>query len=181
MNITKEALQRFEETATYYIHEVERFNLEQLKLKPSENEWSIGQMVQHLINSALHMQLRNIDQCLVPNQDPLASHVGKTEDGAAIFAQGSFPPIRIQVPPSAQYTPEQPESKEQLIQGLHTVIQRMREIEPSLEKASNQNTVSHPRFGGLCAEEWFLLIEMHYRHHLLQLKRLNNELFRKVL
>ncbi|WP_340395701.1 DinB family protein [Paenibacillus sp. FSL E2-0177] len=173
---TKEVLQRFEETATYYIQELERFNLEQLKQKPSENAWSIGQMFQHLINSALYMQLRNIDQCLVLDQDPLVAHVGKTEDGAAIFAQGSIPPIRIQVPPSAQYTPEQPESKEQLIQGLRTVIQRMREIEPSLEKASKQNTVSHPRFGGLCAEEWFLLIEMHYRHHLLQLERLNKEL-----
>lgn len=181
MITTKEALQRFEETATYYIQELERFNLEQLKQKPSENEWSIGQMVQHLINSALYMQLRNIDQCLVLSQDPLVSHVGKTEDGAAIFAQGSFPPIRIQVPPSAQYTPEQPESKEQLIQGLHTVIQRMREIEPSLEKSFKLNTVPHPRFGGLCAEEWFLLIEMHYRHHLLQLERLNKELFRKVM
>lgn len=37
MITTKEVLQRFEETATYYIQELERFNLEQLKQKPSEN------------------------------------------------------------------------------------------------------------------------------------------------
>ncbi|ASA26547.1 DinB family protein [Paenibacillus donghaensis] len=175
---TKEVLQRFEETATHYIHELNHFNMEQLKQQPSENEWSIGQMVQHLINSALYMQLRNADQCLMPSQDALVSPAGKTEAGAAIFAEGSFPPIRIQVPPSPQYTPEQPESKEQLIQGLHTVIQRMQEIEPTLDKASKQNTVSHPRFGGLCAEEWFLLVEMHYRHHLLQLGRLTEGLVR---
>ncbi|NQX61767.1 DinB family protein [Paenibacillus qinlingensis] len=172
MSITKEALQRFEETAAHYIHELDKFSLEQLKQKPSDNEWSIGQMVQHLISSALYMQLRNVDQCLMASQDPSVSREEKTVDGGAVFAQGSFPPIRIHVPPSAQYTPEQPESKEQLIQGLHTVIQRMQEIEPTLDKASKQNTVSHPRFGGLCAEEWFLLVEMHYRHHLLQLGRL---------
>lgn len=179
MITTKEALQRFEETATHYIHELDQFNLEQLKQKPSDNEWSIGQMVQHLISSALYMQLRNMDQCLVQNQNRLVSPTEKTEDGAAVFAQGSFPPIRIQVPPSAQYTPEQPESKEQLIRGLRTVIQRMKEIEPALEKASKQNTVSHPRLGGLCAEEWFLLVEMHYRHHLLQLDRLKQGLVLK--
>lgn len=171
MSTTKEALQRFEETALHYIHELDSFSLDQLQQKPSDNEWSIGQMIQHLINSALHMHLRNMDQCLVP-QDLQGSPAGKTETGAAAFAQGSFPPIRIQVPPSPQYTPKQPESKEQLIQGLHAVIQRMKEAEPTLEKASKQNTVSHPSFGGLNAEEWFLLVEMHYRHHLLQLDRL---------
>lgn len=56
----------------------------------------------------------------------------------------------------------------------------MRGIEPTLEKASKQSVVSHPRFGGLCAEEWFLLVEMHYRHHLLQLDRLKQGLVRKA-
>lgn len=180
MITTKEALQRFEETATHYIHELDQFNMEQLKEKPSDNEWSIGQMVQHLISSALYMQLRNIDQCLMPSQDSLVPRTEKTEVGAAVFAQGSFPPIRIHVPPSPQYTPEQPESKEQLIQGLHTVIQRMKDIEPTLEKVSKENTVPHPSFGGLYAEEWFLLVEMHYRHHLLQLDRLKQGLVREA-
>lgn len=57
----------------------------------------------------------------------------------------------------------------------------MKEIEPALEKMSKQNTVSHPRFGGLCAEEWFLLVEMHYRHHLLQLDRLKKDCCGKLL
>lgn len=100
MVTTKEVLQRFEETVAHYIHELDLFSMEQLKQKPSDNDWSIGQMVQHLINSALYMQLRNVDQCLVPSEDSLVSQAGKTEAGAAIFAEGSFPPIRVQVPPS---------------------------------------------------------------------------------
>lgn len=172
---TKKALQACEETVFYYIHQLDTFSLEQLKQKPSDNEWSIGQMIQHLINSALHMQLPNVEQCLAANNSAL-SLTEKTKNGVAVFAQGSFPPIRIQVPPSPQYTPVQPESKQQLIQGLHTVIQRMKEIEPLLENASLQNTMPHPSFGGLCAEEWFQLIEMHFRHHLLQLERLKEAL-----
>ncbi|MGO4546354.1 DinB family protein [Paenibacillus sp. 2TAB23] len=174
MITTKEALHRFEETVTHYMHELDQLSLNQLKQKPSGNEWSIGQMVQHLINSALNMHLRNIDQCLVQSQESQVSFAGKTETGTALFARGSFPPVRIKVPPSAQYSPEQPESKEELIQGLYTVIQRMKEIGPTLERASKQITVPHPSFGGLCAEEWYLLIEMHYRHHLLQLDRLKS-------
>ncbi len=169
---TTEALQRFEETANHYIQELDGFSIEQLQRKPAEDEWSLGQMYQHLINSALYMQLRNIEQCLAPSEDSAAPIAVKTKEGTAIFDQGGFPPIRVHVPPSPQYTPGQPESKEQLIQGLYTVIDRMKEILPQIEKGTMQNTVPHPRFGPLNAQEWFLLIEMHYRHHLLQMDRL---------
>ncbi|NOU94691.1 DinB family protein [Paenibacillus sp. LMG 31456] len=173
---TTEALQRFEEIANHYIHELDHFSMDQLKRQPSENEWSLGQMYQHLINSALYMQLRNIDHCMESRGDSVATAAEITREVAAMFDQGSFPPVRIQVPPSPQYTPKQPESKELLIQGLNTVIRQMKQIEPTLEKASLQNTVSHPRFGALHAKQWFLLVEMHYRHHLLQMDRLKKAL-----
>lgn len=38
MSTTKEALQRFEETAIHYIHELNQFSLDQLKQKPSDDE-----------------------------------------------------------------------------------------------------------------------------------------------
>ncbi|MEH7308577.1 DinB family protein [Neobacillus drentensis] len=177
---TMEALQRFKVLAFHYLGELDNFSMEQLKRQPSEDEWSIGQMYQHLINSALYMHLRNIEHCIMQGKNAMVSPTEKTREGAAIFEQNGFPPIRIKVPHSPQYTPEQPESKEQLIQGLNTVIHRMEETEPKLEKAPKQNTVSHPRFGALHAKEWFLLIEMHFRHHLLQLDRLKKDLERNV-
>jgi hypothetical protein len=173
---TTETLQRFEETTNHYLQELNGFSMEQLKRQPSENEWSIGQMYQHLINTALYMHLRNVDHCMTQSEDSVISKGGKTEAGQAVFDQGGFPPVRIQVPPSPQYTPVQPESKDQLVQGLNAVVQQMKEIEPKIEKAPLHNTVSHPRFGALNAKEWFMLIEMHYRHHLLQKERLKKEL-----
>ncbi|OBZ10267.1 DinB family protein [Bacillus sp. FJAT-26390] len=172
MNAT-EALRRFEENVSEYLHELEGFSMEQLKHQPSEDEWSLGQMYQHLINSALYMQLPNIERITMAEmEDAIPSTGEKTKEGKAIFELGSFPPIRIQVPPSPQYTPKQPESKEQLIQGLSTVVHRMKEVLPTLETADKQSAVAHPRFGMLNANEWFLLIEMHYRHHRLQMNRL---------
>lgn len=61
------------------------------------------------------------------------------------------------------------------------MLHQMKEMEPTLEKASIQNTVSHPRFGALHAKEWFLLVEMHYRHHLLQMDRLKKGLESNVI
>ncbi|WP_226002306.1 DinB family protein [Paenibacillus sp. BJ-4] len=167
---TTETLQRFEETVQHYLHELDGFSLEQLQYTPQEGEWSLGQMYLHLVNSALHMQLKNIELCLKPNGEMGA----KTEAGTAVFDLGGFPPVRIQVPPSPQYTPPQPTSKEDIVEGLQAVVRQMREVEPVLRKSSEGCTIAHPRFGALNAREWFMLIEMHYRHHLLQKERLKH-------
>lgn len=180
---TKETLRRFEDTVNDYIQELEGISLEQLLWKPAEAEWSLGEMHMHLIRSAQFMHLRNAAQCLAPDGDPADAPAGKTEQGEALFKAGGFPPARIQVPPSPQYTPPQPDSKEQIVDGLRDTVRRMTEIEPMVAAAfdpSSQDaarqpvhpTVAHPRLGGLNALEWFRLIEMHYRHHLLQKQRL---------
>ncbi|MEK0315018.1 DinB family protein [Cohnella sp. 56] len=180
---TKETLRRFEDTVNDYIRELEGISLGQLLWKPAEAEWSLGQMHMHLIRSAQFMHLRNAAQCLAPDRDPAGVPAGKTEQGEALFEAGGFPPARIQVPPSPQYTPPQPDSKEQIVDGLRDTVRRMTEIEPMVAAAFDPTgkdaalqpahpTVAHPRLGGLNALEWFRLIEMHYRHHLLQKQRL---------
>jgi hypothetical protein len=172
MRSTTEALQAFEQSVERYIDELNHFSTEQLLAKPSEEEWSIGQMYVHLIRSAQYMHLRNVDQCIAGSEAVSVGTGVKTENGKAVFALGSFPPIRIRVPASPQYTPQQPDNKEQLIAGLQDVVERMKRTEPTLVQAPQENTVAHPNFGALNAVEWFLLIEMHYRHHFLQLERL---------
>lgn len=169
---TAETLKRIEELTHQYLEELHPLSIEQLKLQSNENEWSLGQLYLHLIKTAIYMQIGNIDKCRSQNADEIDTVGEKTEAGAAIFALGGFPPERIRVPASPQYTPEQPDSKQQIIDGMHTVLQKMKEIEPMLEDISPRCTALHPRLGALNAKEWFSLIEMHYRHHLLQLERL---------
>ncbi|GAA4700491.1 DinB family protein [Brevibacillus fulvus] len=175
MRSTAEALQALEETVERYLIELEAIDMEQLQKKPSEEEWSIGQMYNHLIQSAQFMHLHNVDQCLAGGgaaaDDAMAE---KTESGTEVFDRGSFPPVRIRIPASPQYTPKQPESKEELRAGFRSVVERMKRTESTLNKAPRSKKIHHPRFGALDANEWFLLVEMHYRHHLLQLERLKN-------
>ncbi|MFC9709564.1 DinB family protein [Paenibacillus sp. NPDC056933] len=163
----------FEKSLALYLQELESMSDAQLSYKPSEMEWSVGQMYQHLIQSAMKMHLANVRLCI--NADEMAvqkTEQGKTEAGEAVFAQASFPPIRIHVPASPEYTPPQPDGRESIIQGFNEVRDEMRRVEVLLEGATRESTVPHPRFGGLNAEEWFALVEMHYRHHFLQLERL---------
>ncbi|MHB1955524.1 MAG: DinB family protein [Sulfobacillus sp.] len=155
-----------------YLNELANLSMDQLRRKPNDDAWSLGQMMVHLMNSARFMQLSNVDACRDASNP--AVHVGgaKTDRGEAAFRVGSFPPIRIQVPPSPQYTPAQPESKDEIRAGMQDVMVRVRSVASTLDEIPAENTVEHPGFGYLNAKEWFQLVEMHYRHHLHQLGRL---------
>lgn len=85
---TTETLQRFEETVQHYLLELDSFSLEQLQYTPQEDQWSLGQMYLHLVNSALYMHLKNIDVCLQPNGETGV----KTEAGTAVFNLGDSHP-----------------------------------------------------------------------------------------
>lgn len=178
MTSTNEILNSFETTVERYVAELNLLSMDELLEKENEEEWSIGQMYMHLIQSALFMQLRNIDHCLTNNEHTVHSDEVKTELGSQVFEAEQFPPVRVKVPASPQYTPLQPESKEQLAQGLQQVVERMRATASVLvpEKAVTGSKVLHPRLGALNAREWFHLIEMHYKHHFLQLDRLKMNL-----
>lgn len=176
MKNTLIVLKSFENSVERYLAELKQLGMEQLHRKMDEEEWSIGQMYMHLIQSALFMHLPNMKQCLVHSEPSVNSNKGKTELGERVFEQEQFPAIRIKVPASPQYTPKSPENMEQLIEGLHQVIEAMRDMEAVLRPSPVTDKIIHPSLGTLNAQEWFLLIEMHYRHHFLQLNRLKLDL-----
>ncbi|MGG1517446.1 DinB family protein [Paenibacillus oryzisoli] len=167
----QEVLLSFELLMKQYVEELDGVSFEQLLRKPSEDEWSLGQMYLHLIQTSMNSQLRKAELCLQATEVSVGAGE-KTEAGREAFEQGGFPPVRIHVPPSPGFTPLQPESKEQLVQGMQAVLQRMTDIAPRIALSGPEHTEAHPRFGQLNAGEWFRLVEMHYRHHLMQKDRL---------
>ncbi|WP_342543834.1 DinB family protein [Lysinibacillus sp. FSL K6-4013] len=176
MKSTKEVLTSFELTVERYLAELTKLNMDKLHRKQSEEDWSIGQMYVHLIQSAF-MHLHNVEQCLGGSESTLNPEKEKTEQGKFVFKLEQFPAVRINVPASPNYTPQPPESMEHLVEGLHSVVERMRNTESVLLQVPVSNKILHPAFGALNAKEWFMLIEMHYRHHFLQLYRLKSLAF----
>lgn len=166
-------LQSLKQSTGYYLSRIDALDLEQLRRQPDPEEWSLGQMLMHLAGSALYMQLANVQRCLETAENPAEESMPKTEIARSVFLSGSFPPAPVRVPASPQYTPQQPESKAQIVTGLERVLETVRELEPRVAASSSRRTAPHPRFGGLNAAEWLKLTEMHYRHHRLQEARLS--------
>lgn len=170
-----EVLQRLEHTVKGYIQKLEQVSMEQLLWKPTPDEWSLGQMIVHLIQSAQGMQLANVRRCLsveeqlvgelatqTSGKDTEATqvdaniaqpqYVAKTAQGEALFQYGSFPQERIQVPPSPQYTPLQPDHKEQLVEGLQETLRQMMEVAPAVQAVQEQ-LLMYAAKNGISAEE----------------------------
>jgi hypothetical protein len=172
MKTTQSILLQFEKTARFWISSLDQYTEEQFAKKPDADSWSIGQVYNHLIVSARLYQLQQAALCLEGKQTE--QKAGKKLPGKVIYFLGNIPPARVKVPASDTYTPKQPPNIESMRTGLEKLILIMRETEKKLSSVSEISKTFHPAFGYLNAREWFQLIEMHFRHHLRQKKRLDN-------
>jgi hypothetical protein len=161
-----EVVRSLEQTVNDYIKTLEHVSLEQLLWKPTPVEWSLGQMMMHLIQSAQGMQMANVRRCLATEgwnrgngAEPASGHsanrvqVEKTAQGEGLFRYGSFPTERIQVPASPQYTPSQPKNKEQLVDGLRETLRQVIEVAPAVGEVREQvlamSSSSHSKLEGI--------------------------------
>ncbi|MFA5832336.1 MAG: DinB family protein [Bacteroidota bacterium] len=170
----QKAFSQFEQIALRWIEDLNLYTEEQFLRKPDELQWSIGQVYVHLIQSAENFHLKQIQLC--SNKNGKEMNGGKKLPGVISFTLGAFPPIRIKVPPSPSYTPQQPKNKEEVLEKLKKLVYTVKEIVPMVEKAPSEQKTEHPAFGYLNAREWYQLILMHYHHHRRQQKRLNHYL-----
>jgi hypothetical protein len=163
---------KFLDTAKYYLKELDFYGKNQFKYKPTEKDWSIGQLYDHLINGTYEYHLKQIENCL---QKEGGSENGKKKfKGKILFFLKSFPNMRITGVPATVYTPAQPESPMKAKDELYRFIKVMNQVSKDIDAAGQLNyKVSHPSLGMMTAEEWYMLIEMHFRHHLKQKNRLD--------
>ncbi len=175
MKDARRTFARFNRTADLWMRDLGRYTPDQFLRKSSAGAWSIGQVYGHLVFGTRKMHLPNIDQCL--RGQGSSGSGGKTMPGRICFLLGSFPPARITVPSSTPgYTPEQPTSQEEIRTSLAALVEEMRAVADRIAASGPGAKTKHPRLGMLSAAEWYQLIEMHFRHHLRQKRRLESEL-----
>lgn len=140
--------------------------------KPDADAWSIGQVYMHLAGSTNYFHLKHVADCRASDDNANGSMTMPGRISFYVF--GGFPPIKIKVPPSPEYTPPQPESVAAVREKLTALRPRMAEMAAKLlEKDNKSGKTKHPAFGYLNAYEWFEMIDMHWRHHLRQKRRLD--------
>ncbi|MBL7959735.1 DinB family protein [bacterium] len=173
MNVQK-TLTRFESVANEWLLSLDSYSEEQFTKKPDADSWSIGQVYNHLIAGTNRFHMQHIASCLDGKGKNIRG--GKKFPGKFVFLIGSFPDTKIKVPPSDAYTPKQPAGIADMRSGLIQLIEKMRATAAKIGAASNSMKTEHPAFGYLNAQEWFAMIEMHFRHHLRQKARLDKSL-----
>ena len=166
----KNAFESYLQIAGLWELELEKYSDVQFAMKPFPESWSIGQVYEHLVMGALNYHIKQIEQCLVTDEN---QNEKKTFPGTLMFAINSFPPVRIKVPPSPTYTPKQPDGKEQLKAGMRLVQKKLHDLSNKIDHAIQFGKTKHPTLGYLGAKEWYQLIVMHFRHHLRQKKRID--------
>jgi hypothetical protein len=166
---TKAVLQEFEKVAMEYIDELTRYRPDQFTHKPASDEWSLGQVYQHLITTS-YSQIKLIETIIAGEGETGGE---KSDWAEQLFEKGAFPPIKIKLPERPELTPENLGDPQQVENQLLGLMEKMRQVETKLASAPPQDKMRHPRLGWLTALEWFQLIPMHFRHHLRQKKRLD--------
>lgn len=155
-----------------FITDLQHYPDQKISEIPSDGSWSLGQMHQHLIEVSLEY-LENAEACKSAAADP---DLEKSKGGKALFERGGFPPIKIKLPDLPGNTPSNNRTRQELLQGLLEVDKRMERQEKSAAETNPSCKQRHGGFGWLNAEEWYVLVDMHLRHHLRQKKEIEQKI-----
>jgi hypothetical protein len=165
MTIT-EMKEAFTTVQNAYILALDRYTDEQFGAQPSEMEWSLGQMYEHLYGANIYFFLANVTRCLERRKGQEGGEM--TDTGRSIFSYNSFPPIKIKVPEAVK-GPE-PVARDRAAYRIlfsESLMKGLALADALAQSESNYKTL-HPVFGYLNAWEWFQACEIHARHHLRQ-------------
>jgi hypothetical protein len=161
---------KFLDLAKYYLKELDYYGKNQFKYKPSETEWSLGQLYDHLVSGTYAFHIKEIENCLSRKNGSEAG--AKKFKGKVVFFLKRFPGIKFKGRPD--YTPVQPESPAKMKDEVYRFIKAMQKVSKDIDQANNPvYKTMHPAFGMLNALEWYMVIEMHFRHHIKQKTKLD--------
>lgn len=163
----------FVKTATVidgYKERLDRYTLRQFQHKPAPDRWSVGEVYIHLIRATLLYHLRMVDRCLanLDNADvPTKPHA------EAEFEANESAPVKIKVESSPGYDPPMPESIEKVRDDIDAVMRRMLSTRDKLITDPESGKTEHPSYGFIDAKQWYQIVGMHWKHHLMQLDELD--------
>lgn len=147
-----------------WLIELENLTDQELSVKRDNETWSLSQLHSHLFRGTQNFHLMHVRNCLNSQTE---SKGNKTFKGRVTFLLGQFPPVRIKVPPTKEYTPVEL-TKAELLDQAHKLLTAIDELKPVFSGAAHSGKTPHPAFGYLNAAEWLGIIAMHFQHHVRQ-------------
>jgi hypothetical protein len=170
MNAIEKIHQDFTRLQQQWAGALNNYTESDLLKKVTADSWTLGQVYVHLISSVLNFHLKQVETCLASAEN---REKKKNFKGFMVFnILNGFPPTKIKVPPSDAYTPRQPQSKKELLEGFEKVASGMKTTLAGFQN-NLQGKTAHPALGFLSAKEWYKMIPMHWKHHLRQKKSID--------
>ncbi|RAJ27097.1 DinB family protein [Pedobacter cryoconitis] len=139
----------------------------QFQLTPPIGGWSYSEVYAHIFDISL-LTLKEVDNCIKGE--------GKVKPTAfivkVILFFGSFPPKAKYKVPKALAGRESKITKEAAAEFIEEFVEQLNMVYSQLHLADPALKTRHPRLGYLNASQWFRFMEIHLKHHLKQLKRI---------
>ncbi len=150
-----------------------KYSMDDLLVKPGENDWSIGQVYMHLLNETA-FYIEQMEGCFRDNQ----YSAGLMKDaGKVMLANNEFPDEKIKGDPEVIEKIKQPVSKQELVTDMKSLKLRMNEVWEKIITDEPGGKTMHPGLGYFTAKQWAQFAEMHLRHHFRQKQRIDEYLY----
>lgn len=146
---------------------LEKYSQVQLLAKPTVNSWSVGQVYMHVIYASRYF-IKQVSICTASDGNTLKEASPAAKE---IFANNSLPDKILEGPPDNARTP-QPVDKTDIklrLAALKTLISQADGLMRSID-ACNGKT-KHPGLGYFSAAQWMRFAHIHWRHHNMQISR----------
>lgn len=161
-----ELSQSIQETVDQWILLIEELSEQQLKWKPSDTQWSICQVLVHILEETSFYLKQGEEANLQENY----LEKSKNDGGEMMFRENAFPNIQIPGDPNSTTQPKSAFTKEELkALYLNTYDQLISLLNESRDKRGKSR---HPGLGYFTGLEWCQFAEMHMRHHFRQRDRI---------
>jgi hypothetical protein len=135
---------------------------------PNHSGWSYSEVYNHIFDVSV-LSLKEVDKCL--------SGEGKLKNThwltKLILFFGRFPAAMKLKAPKNLASRVKKVTKDEAIVMINDFLVQLQPFGKKLEQAHSSFKTPHPRLGYLNANQWLRSIEIHLKHHLKQLKRID--------
>ncbi|MHC4549283.1 MAG: DinB family protein [Planctomycetota bacterium] len=172
----RRVLTRFDRTYATWRASLAGQSEEGFDRKRAAGGWTLGQVCDHVTATS---------QAFLDGAEALLRGEGEKRGRSLLVTVmtgiGSFPPFRFKVPPDLpdalqRLADPDPLTKARALERFSALERRTHALCEVIAAAPRELRSQHPAAGWVNAREWYQLSEMHLRHHLRQLHRIEKEL-----
>ena len=162
----RDIIKAFKTISHQWLSDLKGYDETRLYHKPSNSEWSLAELYDHIIKVARTYQVPNFYKCIHKHNE---SGKSKNIKGYLVFNLNIIPYRKIKIssfPKELQnsFAPEI-QKQDELITNFEGFIDDIITVGDLLKTANVSLKHNHPFFGMINSREWFSLVEIHMGHH----------------